>query len=333
MSDKMEDILRKVRGLLAKAASTEFEAERETFMKAADAMMEKYAIEEVMLLQKDDSKARIIERRDMDISWWTALKELDHDSRSEIFWLWTACIRHCRCFGGTFPTYNYNEKTVAVYGVPSDLSYLNLLFTDLLQQMIGHIRPQYDQKKSMGENIAIAKAAGMKYADIALWMGKPEWVKQVYNSQTGRMDHKPVDHGIMARAYKEFVKNEGKEWITVRPATYLWSYLETFCLTVRTRMHRIAEQRRGDSGDTGTTALVLRDIALQAKDAFYDDFPELRPHEQGCKCKQCTSKKRVVKYRERKGSEVGRSAGYQAGQNARIISNDPALRARKQLNQ
>ena len=333
MSDKMDKILNQVRGLLAKAASTEFEGERRVFLAKADELMEKYAIEEVMLLQKDDSKARIVERRDMDISWWTALKELNHETRSEIFWLWTSCVRFCRCVGGTFPTYDYHEKTVAVYGTPSDLSYLNLLFTDLLNQMIGHIRPEYDKNKSMGENIAVAKAAGMKYADIAIWMNKPEWVKEVYNSQTHKMDYKPVDHGIMARAYKEFVNQHGQDWITVRPATYLWSYIESFCDAVKTRLYYIRQQREGKTEETGSTAVVLRDIRLQALDALYEDFPELRPHPQGCKCKACTGKKRVVKYREPKGSELGRNAGYRAGQNARIVSNDPALRARKQLNQ
>lgn len=333
MSDKMDKILNQVRALLAKAASTEFEGERRVFLEKADELMEKYAIEEVMLLQKDDSKARIIERREMDISWWHALKELNHDTRSEIFWLWTACVRHCRCVGGTFSTYTYASQTTAVYGVPSDLSYLNLLFTDLLNQMIGHIRPEYDKNKSMGENIAVAKAAGMKYADIAIWMGKPEWVKEVYNRQTGRRDFKPIDHGIMARAYKEFVAQAGQDWITVRPATYLWSYIESFCNAVKSRLYYIQQQRAGKSEQTGSNALVLRDIRLQAREALYEDFPSLRPHPQGCKCKECTRKTRVVKYREPKGSELGRAAGYKAGQNARIVSNDPALRARKQLNQ
>lgn len=320
-TERSSKILEKVRALLAKAASTEFEAERETFMRAADNLMEKYAIDEVMLRLKDDSKAKLVERRQMDISWWTSLRELDHDSRSEIFWLWSACVRHCRCYGGQFSVYDYGSKTVAVYGLPSDLSYLDLLFTDLLQQMVLHIRPQYDENKSMGENIAVAKAAGMKYADIALWMGRPDWVEY----------GKPVDHGIMARAYKEFVTSQGEAWITVRPATYLWSYIESFCLAVRTRLYNIQMQREGNTDQTGTMALALRDVIDQAKEALWEDFPHLRPHPADCKCKDCTRKRKPVKYRERKGSELGMAAGARAGKNARIVSNDPALRARKQL--
>lgn len=321
MSDQMEKILFRVRALLAKAASTEFEGEREAFLRKADELMETYAIEEVMLLQKDDSKAKLITRRDMDISWWRSLKELDHDSKSEIYWLWTACVRFCRCVGGQFTTYDVHSQTVAVYGLPSDLSYLDLLFSDLLLQMVTQIRPKYDPDKSMGENIAQAKAAGMKYADIALWMGKPEWV----------VGGKPVDHGIMARAYKEFVQSKGDNWITVRPATYLWSYLESFCLTVRTRLYTIAQEREGRSEQTGSMALALRDVKDQALDAFYEDFPHLKPHEADCKCSDCTRKRKPVKYRERKGSELGRSAGHAAGRDARIASNDPALRQRKKL--
>ena len=330
-NDRTSDILEKVRALLAKAASTQFEGERETFLAKADELMEKYAIEEVMLLQKDDSKAKLVERKQMDISWWFALKELDHDSRSEIYWLWEACVRHCRCFGGQFSVYDMGTKTVAVFGLPSDLSYLDLLFTDLLQQMVLHIRPQYDNNKSMGENIAVAKAAGMKYADIAIWMGKPEWVQEVYNSQKRKMDYKPVDHGIMARAYKEFVKEAGQDWITVRPATYLWSYIESFTMAVRVRLYNIQQAREGRSEQTGSMALALRDIKEQAMEAFYEDFPDLRPHPADCTCSDCKRKSKPVKYRERKGSELGRHHGSVAGRDARIVSNDPALRQRKRL--
>src|SRR4051812_4102214 len=93
--DKTQKILNRVRGLVAKAQSTQFEEERAAFMAKADELMETYAIELWMLETKQDSK-RIV-RRNMDLTWWSSLKNIDHDARNDLYWLWDACVRHCRC--------------------------------------------------------------------------------------------------------------------------------------------------------------------------------------------------------------------------------------------
>lgn len=316
---KQEAILRRVRGLLAKAASTQYEGERQVFMEKADALMEEYAISEVMLKTKDESKARLIVRKDMDVSWYWELRDIDRDARSEIYWLWQACVTQCRCYGGTFATYSANERTVATYGIPTDLEYLSMLFTDLFSQMVAKLKPSYDPSKTMGYNIAVAKAAGMKYADIARWMGRDDWVD--YRG-------KPCDHGIMARAYKQHVKENGEQWITTNPGTYQWSFVSGFCSTVSRRMREMQGERA--ESHTGSMALALRDVREMAKEALWDDFPSLRPHPTGCTCKECKSKTRLT-YRTRNFSGLGNSAGHKAGESARILSGQGTLRQRKQI--
>jgi len=315
---KQEAILRKVRGLLAKANSTEFEGERQVFMEKADALMEEYAISEIMLRMGEDSRAKLVVRHEQDISWWFDLKELDTDARSSIYWMWQSCVRHCRCYGGTMNTYSHKgtERTVVVYGLPADLSYLDMVFTDLLIQMVAKIRPTYDSKKSDGENIAAAKAAGMKWAAIALWMGHPEWV--VY----GRIQ----DNGVLVRTYNKYLKETGGIKIKANPRTYQYSFISSFCSTIESRMRQMAAGR--ESSHTGSMEIALRDVREQAREALWGEFPDLRPHPPTCKCSQCSARRKPVKYRNRTTSMVGESQGFTAGQNARIISNDPALRQR-----
>lgn len=316
---RTDDILRKVRALIARANSTTFEAERETCLAKADEFMEKYAIE-LWMLETKQNHSRLIVKKVLDFSWYADLRGLDRDARSEIWSMFNSCVRHCRCVTSwTTVEYTSEGKFITVYGLESDISYLDLLFTDLITQMFSKLRPKYDPALSMGHNIAVAKAAGMKYADIAIWMGREDWVRN------GR----PIDHGIMARAYKEYAMTNDEDWITMSPKTYQYSYVSAFASRIRTRLADMLKQR--DEPTDNHMALVLRDIRDQAMEAFYLDYPEMRPHPSDCKCKECTKKRKPVKYRERQYSYVAGSKGTRAGDDARIVSRDPSLDSRKEL--
>ena len=331
MTEKQhEDILRKVRAMIAKANSTEYEAERETFLRAADNMMEKYAIDQAMLMLNVDKNARLVVRKNMDISWWSQLRDGVHiDARNNIAWLWDACVNFCRCYS-TFAVWDYTQKTAAVYGMESDLSYLDMLFTDLLLQMVDHIKPKYDPAKTLGENIMRAKEAGMKYKDVAVWCGHPEW------SVTDRYG-KVSNNGIMLREYKKHLKSIGKttrDVVAVHPDEWQISYVEGFTTMVRKRLRDLTALRSGGTGEENSTALVIRDIRDQARDLLWEDFPELKPHPDDCTCKQCTTKRKPVKYKEgRRLNYAAYGSGSDKGANARIVSNDPKLRTPGKLNQ
>lgn len=60
-NEKQQAMMRKVEGLLAKAESTEFEAEREAFMKKAQELMTTYAIEDAMLRKHTSTEAVTVE--------------------------------------------------------------------------------------------------------------------------------------------------------------------------------------------------------------------------------------------------------------------------------
>jgi hypothetical protein len=317
MTTKQEDILRRVRGLMAKAASTEFEGEREAFQAKADQLMEAYAIETWMLQTgEDESKARLIVKRDFDMSWWSQLgHQVSWETKSNVWYLFTACVKHCRCFTST-RTFGFDS--VPVFGMEADLNYLDLLFTDLFTQLFAKIKPQYDPDKSMGENVMRAKEAGMKYIDIAVWLGHPEW--RVPNGTGG---YKTADNGKMLREYKSYLKSIGKtpkDVVTVHPASWALSYTYGFYTQVAARLHRMREDREAEN--TGSNALALRDIEMMAREAYDAMFPP--PEATGRRSRAVArSGPRIV--------QAGMNAGTLDGGKARIISNAPGVTRTKEL--
>jgi hypothetical protein len=334
-SEKQDKMLAKVRALYAKADSTTFPEEAKLFRAKADQLMEAYAIETWMLETGDDeSKARLIKTREMDMSWWTQLSNVHFEAKSNVWYLFFACVRHCRCYT-TWSAINYyrlpdgtREQKIKVYGLEADLSYLDLLFTDLFIQLFAKIKPQYDPNKSMGENVMRAKEAGMKYIDIAVWLGHPEW-----REPNGSGGYKTCDSGKMLREYKKHLSSIGKtpkDVVTVHPDSWAISYTESFYHQVAIRLQDMRDNR--ETPNTGSQSLALRDIDAMAKEAMYNDFPELRPHPAGCTCRACTAKRKPVKYT---GGHQTVAAAYakggDAGKAARIINKDGGLRSTPQL--
>lgn len=327
MTTHEEKVLQRVRALIAKAQSTEFEEERITFMAKADELMEKYTIDRAMAMQKDDPNVRLVVRRNMDVSWWRDMKDIDRDSRNEIYWLWQACVRHCRCVTPGFGeiTYgfhedgrrNWEEMSIPVFGTENDLNYLDMLFTDLFLQMMSKVKPKYDPNLEIGANVRLAKEAGMTWDQILDWSG-------LRGTALGKR---------LLPAYRKYCEAHGLPQVKINPKTYQWSFVSGFTAMIRTRLQEMRRQREGAPGTGESTALVLRDIQQQAQDAMWDDFPHLKPHPADCLCEACkaSAKRKPVKYRSRTYSYLADAQGRQAGQDARIVSNDPNLARRKEL--
>jgi len=339
--------LRKVQALLAKAMSTPFEAEADTFRAKANEMMDKYRLEQWELAQVAAGRAKsslVPVRKDIQISWWY------HERYTFKQALWTVfdeCAKHCAIILANRKA-SRNEETMPAYGLESDIAFLEMLFTDLYIQMADKIKPEYKPDRSLGENVYRAKEAGMKYKDICHWIGRPDLIRKVQRqNKWGDWKWKTEIDGILIREMKKYAKANG---LTVHKTINLDAYIEDFCTSyawaVRSKLHemRTGEVRGGDS-----MALAIRDITDLSREAMFEDFPDLRPHPADCQCDNCHFMKctdpkcqrpRCVEARKpvkrsyartyyREPVYAAQARGAQAGQSARIMGRDQSLGGRK----
>lgn len=345
MTDRRESRLKVIRDLLSRAASTEYEAERDLCLAKADELQTKFQIEEWELAHAGDKSAtsRTPIRRNMDCSWF--MDEGKAAIRSALWSMFLGCAQHVRC-AVAHSHANYREKTIPVFGLEDDIDYLDMLFTNLFMQMMSKVKPKFDPDKSLGFNVYNAKEAGMKYHDIALWAGHPEWIKHVerWDKRQGRFVPKTEYDGIMIREMKKFAKEHGLE---VHKEISLKYYLEDYCTgfvsTVRAKLEGMREEQ-GQS--EGSMAIALRDMMDLAREAMFQEFEDMRPHPEDCDCDIChrchdpnckrprcvAARRPVPKSHYRNISYAGSARGREAGREAKIVGRGPTIgNKRKEL--
>jgi len=161
--------------------------------------------------------------------------------------------------------------------------------------------------------VRLAKEAGMNWEQILDWSG---------------LRGTPLGKRLLP-AYRKYCEAHGLQQVKVNPKTFQFSYVQSFCNAVSSRLYRMRQERPEPT--EGSMALALRDIREQAKESMWDDFPDLRPHPENCSCSACSRSRKPVKYRSRTASEAGQSMGYDAGSKARIVTNDGQLKKQKEL--
>jgi hypothetical protein len=289
-------MLEKVRALLAKADSSEFEGEAEVFRAKADELMTAYAIEQwqVDAAADDANRAnRTPERRDVDISWYWA-SNYSHIKRT-LFTLFSNVAKHCRCkvvwwnpvAGGKVP----------VLGLPADLDYFDMLFTHLYMQLGSKLTPGVENGDQYMDALVRMKEAGMKWEAIGERLIKADLMDGPYERKIGVR---------FTKEYTQFCEEHGRERKYINPKTYQSSFTEGFLMQVSARL----KEQKDDQAEKGGTGmeLALRDIKQMLDDEAFDMFG--KPRGSGAV-----------------STEVGRDAeGYAAGSTAgreANISGDP----------
>jgi Protein of unknown function (DUF2786) len=333
--DRRDDIMRKISALLAKAASTPFEAEADTFRAKATELMDAYRIEQWEIAKREQggvkSSLKPI-RRDIPVEWWW-----DRKMGSELWVVFMACAKMCAVVIASRKI-NSSDKTVPAYGLDSDITFLQMLFTDIHIQMSNKIKPVYDPEKSLGFNVYNAKEAGMTYHQIALWAGHPEWITLKGYSKRGSPQYQY--NGIMIREMKKFATQNN---LTVHQVANLESYVEDFIESYAWSVrHKIDELRGAHDEGTGMS-LAIRDITDISREQMWTDFPDMRPHPPECQCDtchyikcqdpncqrpQCVERRKPIKITKdthRPVNVVAQARGSLAGQSTRIMSRQEAV--------
>jgi len=340
MTDRRESRLKVIRDLLARAASTEYEAERELCLAKADELQTKFQVEEWELAHAGDKSAssRTPIRRDMDCSWF--MDENKYAIRSALWSLFLNCCEHVRCVAANKHA-DFRAKTIPVFGLEDDIDYLDMLFTNLFLQMMSKLRPKYDPDKSLGFNVYNAKEAGMTYKDIAIWAGHPEWIKIKGYGKRGKPQYEY--DGIMIRSMRKFAKENG---LSTHQEVNLENYLEDYCSGFTSSVILKLQAMREDQGqDSGGMAIAIRDMYDVAREAMFTDFPDQRPHPPDCDCDihhkcndpdcerpRCVAaRKPAPKAQYRSMSVAGAARGMQAGREAKIIGRSPRIGRQKEI--
>lgn len=321
-------MLERVRALLAKAESTEFPEEANSFRAKADALMTTYAITQWQVEEVAGKQGArpTPEVRKFDFSWWR------RSNRSEELWdlLW-ATARHCRC---VVATRGYGAdgsySTIPVIGLASDLDYMDLLFTHLMVDMAKGLEPQVNPAETLGENALRLRSAGKGMREGRDSMAPMLWraglLPLTAAQQAKYPDVTPEEafHGLwptlqkslvgrVRRALNEEAKRQEKVLSPVHPKVWQRSFAMGYVreLDARfTRMRHDQEQQHG--GSTGSMALAVRDIRTVAQNMYDELWPVPEDDGKGRKGRALTREVRV--------SHSAMSAGREAGARADISS-------------
>lgn len=278
--DSRSKLLRKVQGLLAKAESSPFSEEAQTFREKADQLMTVHAIREFELYQSGAKKRTEPIKRQIIVSDEGGLL------KDELVSLFIAVTRHCN----TYPVFwglNLGPKakvTAQVVGYEEDIDYAETLYVSLRMSLARDMSPQYDEMKTLEQNVYKMKNAGMKWEQIATACGDPG---------TGK-------DGKWIRRYKKQCKIEGTEPIGANPTNYVRNYAAGFNTEVDTRLRQMRESTAA-AVDTSMALVMVKSKEEDVAAKVHEFFPRLG---------------RSVSQRSTKFNGNARSAGKAAGAKA-----------------
>lgn len=311
-----------VRELLTHASRAATPGEADVFQAKADEMMAKYAIESFEVQGHSDTHRRPDPvSRPVDITFYW-----DHSHGTDLFMLMFSVARHNRCTivnwvpaereGGLDARTGERSParyTIPVVGFPADLDYFDMLFTHLMLQMEQNLEPKPDPKKSMEENLAMMKEAGMKWQRIADLLAE---AGQLPNHTPGG----PVHRLGLSSVYTRFCEQTGRKRLRVTPSVYQRSFVEGFLAVVDDRFRKqrqLKDEKPTDAkyapGMDKGASLVLRDIAVVVREKAEELFP--KPARRG------RGRRGRIDTRKRDGSAT--AAGMEAGAKADLSGAKP----------
>jgi hypothetical protein len=307
-NEAQSKMLERVRALLAKADGTDFPEEAATFRAKADQLMTKFSIDQWMVEQAQAGVGarQEPERRDFMRSWAAS------PFRQDLFTMFSAVAEHCRCVVG-YRGQSYHS--IPVYGLPSDLDYLDLLFTTLNLEVAKNMDPPVRADGEPGHEVFKQRQAGISWPRIAEKMYRaglvsltPAELKKLQGQWGVRSDElsdPPTWEQIAERDYdwtgrseigevrasiKNRLANYNRRYVKdhhlqaernyVKPEVYQRSFMYGFTDEVRDRIWGMSEASRkayDAEHEAGSMALAVRDMKQAAMDLYKQQFPPPPP--------------------------------------------------------
>jgi hypothetical protein len=264
MTEPEERMIDRIQKLLDRASHPNTpEHEAASALAMADNLMVKYSIDQAIINSRKSKEEREApERRDVH------LFEPFHQLRGSLDILLEqladlADIKFARISDGKH----------ALVGYASDIDYLELLFISVRNQFQQKMFPKWDPEGDLGANIYHFKVAGYKWIEI--WR-----IGAQQHATPMPFTPPPNDGGRMIRLYKKHAASIGdhRAISTQRFDAYRRSYAAGFVNMIQDRIEKMTASRRGEEHSSGSGAeIALRDRRMGVLQAFYAEFPELRP--------------------------------------------------------
>jgi uncharacterized protein DUF2786 len=307
LAAKRQDILRKVRGLIAKAddvGARGNQDEADLFREKADELMEKFAIEMWMVeAANENSAARKPIGRLTSIDWLYG-----HPFADDVWTLFTATARFTRCI---VASWKWEKGQIGVVGLEQDLDYFDLVFTHLLTEMGRRLVPSVDPNRDAEWNAWSLRSKHMGWPEIAYTLSKADmlpWPEMGMRSFEGWKYEMIAQYDLATaqawrrkarKLYRDYCrKNDVEPEPSKQPATAARSYAKGWAQEIRFRMaarDAVSMQQREGTG----MEVALRDIRAVVREAVEDIFPRPKPVPVPVDPDQSTTQRtRAVTYRE-----------------------------------
>jgi hypothetical protein len=252
-------MLAKIRALLDKAESTEFEGEADTYRAKAEELMRKYRVEEEQAIAADPASLKPVSHT-VDVS---DSAEFGQQYYSMLHWIIGHVGGRLRGRWAYDPERRASVIKATVVAYESDMRMAELLFTNARMAFSAHLEPKPDPTLTDQVNAYLMRRAGMERYRVAqlLWGSDPRdgtahgKVGALYKAECAERDEKPAlsGRGVNAKLYRK-------------------EYADAFAQRIWERLRRA---REGADKVGGLPALHGRQERVD--EAFYEIFPEERP--------------------------------------------------------
>jgi hypothetical protein len=284
--DAVARFLRKVQGLVDKANGNTTDEEARALLAKADELMVKYSLDPSMVLDPNrPNSARPVfdekpERRTI-IIMEDATGEVDWQLKAALTTLFAYCARHLFVRIGKR---SYTEAVV--FGYPIDINFLEMFFLRLKIHMFSNMLTTIDPEKPWVEILVGLKNMGYRWEDIHYKFRDANHPGYPFNGQYWERRF-GVRFTAEAKRYTELhglPRNKSSNPVAWR-ADFVDGYVGTI-------YRRLGEMRQATMHDNPNLPALVADKKSKVEEAFYDEFPELRPHPADCQCDYCSAVRR-----------------------------------------
>jgi len=255
-AETLEKMAARIRGLLAKAESTEFPEEAASLHTKAEELRRKYQLAEESLIAQDSSSILPVVR-DIKVSTYASQFYQEHLR----LWGWA-----CNHFGVLYRSKLVGDDIfVTAVGYASDIRLVEGLYQSAWMTMVGQLEPKVNPDLSDQENVYRLRNSGLERNRIAFLL---------WGSDLGRAGHSA--HARVGKLYAAACRERDEDPIVagkgINKIVYREKYAEFFG-------YRFAERLRTarDAVDSQGGALVLKGREDRVKEAFWDRFPDAHP--------------------------------------------------------